>query len=177
VSVLHDVTRLAEQILLLQRHVERLGVGVEPAFGEEVATILIALHTPGPFWAYLHGDPCPDNVVYTGTQVRLIDFECGHCGHDLCDGTYCRMLLPTCWCANCLPETVVTQMETVYRAALVPGCPAAANDRLFADALVAACGYWVLRTLGAICPRRWTRSARGALLPSVHGSSRAWKPS
>lgn len=38
-------------------------------------------------------------------------------------------------------------METVYRAALVSGCPAAEDDRLFEDALVDACGYWVLRTL------------------------------
>jgi hypothetical protein len=147
VSVTQEVKRLAEQIVLLQHHVEGLGVRVEPAFGEEVATTLIALHTPGPFWAYLHADPCPDNVVYTGDQVRLIDFEFGRFGHALCDGTYGRMLFPTCWCVNRLPETVVTQMETVYRAALVPGCPAAADDRLFADALVDACGYWVLRTL------------------------------
>jgi hypothetical protein len=146
-SVAHDVERLAEQIFLLQRHVERLGARVEPAFLEEVATTLIALHTPGPFWAYLHGDPCPDNVMYTGTRVRLIDFECGRFGHALCDGTYGRMLFPTCWCANRLPATVVTQMETVYRAALVSGCPAAADDRLFEAALVDACGYWVLRTL------------------------------
>lgn len=62
-SVAHDVKRLAEQILLLQRHVERLGVRVEPSFREEVATTLIALHTPGPFWAYLHGDPCPDKAL------------------------------------------------------------------------------------------------------------------
>ena len=147
VSMTHDVKRLAEQILLLQRHVEHLGARVEPAFREEVATTLIALHTPGPFWAYLHGDPCPDNVVYTGTQVCLIDFEFGHFGHALCDGTYGRMLFPTCWCANRLPATVVVQMEMVYRAALVPGCPAAADDRLFEDALVDACGYWVLLTL------------------------------
>ena len=147
VSVADEVERLAEQILLLQSHVERLGARVEPSFLEEVATTLIALHTPGPFWAYLHADPCPDNVVYTGAQVRLIDFECGHFGHALCDGTYGRMLFPTCWCANRLPETVVAQMETVYRTALVPRCPAAADERLFADALVDACGYWVLRTL------------------------------
>jgi hypothetical protein len=127
--------------------VERLGARVEPSFLEEVATTLIALHTPGPFWAYLHGDPCPDNVVYTGAQLRLIDFEFGGFGHALCDGTYGRMLFPTCWCANRLPETVVAQMETVYRTALVPGCSAAADDRLFEDALVDACGYWVLRTL------------------------------
>ena len=138
---------LTPQAMSVAHDVERLGARVEPSFLEEVATTLIALHTPGPFWAYLHADPCPDNVVYTGTQVRLIDFEFGRFGHALCDGTYGRMLFPTCWCANRLPEMVVTQMETVYRAALVPGCPAAEDDRLFEDALVDACGYWVLRTL------------------------------
>jgi hypothetical protein len=146
-AVTDDVQRFAVQIRLLQHHMERLGARVEPAFGAEVATTLIALHTPGPFWAYLHGDPCPDNVVYPGAAVRLLDFECGRFGQALCDGTYGRMLFPTCWCANRLPETVVTQMETVYRAALVPGCPAAADEHLFEDALVDACGYWVLRTL------------------------------
>jgi hypothetical protein len=152
-SVTQEVKRLAEQIRLLQDHVEHLGARVVPAFGEEVATTLIALHTPGPFWAYLHGDPCPDNVVYTGAQVRLIDFEFGRFGHALCDGTYGHMLFPTCWCANRLPEPVVIQMETVYRTTLVPGCPAAADDRLFADAVVDACGYWVLRTLARHLPQ------------------------
>jgi Phosphotransferase enzyme family len=146
-SVTREATRLAVQIVQLQQHVERLGARVPPAFGEEVATTFIAPHTPGPFWAYLHGDPCPDNVVYTGAEVRLIDFECGRFGHALCDGSYGRMLFPTCWCANRLPETVVAQMERVYRTALVPGCAAAADERLFADALVDACGYWMLRTL------------------------------
>jgi len=165
VSVAHDVKRLTAQIVLLQRHVERLGARVEPAFLEEVATTLIALHTPGPFWAYLHGDPCPDNVVYTGTQVRLIDFECGHFGHALCDGTYGRMLFPTCWCANRLPATVVAQMETVYRAALVPGCPAAADDRLFEDALVDACGYWMLRTLVQHLPQALAEDGHWGIAP------------
>jgi hypothetical protein len=71
VSVTEDVKRFAAQIRLLQQHVERLGARVEPAFGEEVATALIALHTPGPFWAYIHGDPCPDNVVYTGAEQQF----------------------------------------------------------------------------------------------------------
>jgi hypothetical protein len=165
VSVTEDVKRFAAQILLLQQHVERLGARVEPAFGEEVATILIALHTPGPFWAYIHGDPCPDNVVYTGAEVRLIDFECGRFGHALCDGTYGRMLFPTCWCANRLPETIVAQMETVYRAALVPGCPAAADDRLFADALVDACGYWMLRTLVQHLPQALDEDGHWGIAP------------
>jgi hypothetical protein len=165
VSVTDDVKRFAAQIRLLQQHVEHLGARVEPAFGEEIATALIALHTPGPFWAYMHGDPCPDNVVYTGAEVRLIDFECGRFGHALCDGTYGRMLFPTCWCANRLPETVVARMETAYRAALVPRCPAAADDRLFADALVDACGYWMLRTLVQHLPQALTEDSHWGIAP------------
>jgi hypothetical protein len=35
-------------------------------------------------------------------------------------------------------------MESVYRAALVPGCPEAADDALFYQAVVTACAYWLL---------------------------------
>lgn len=142
-----EVESLVEQVLWLQTRLAALGVRVDASFASEVATLLAAMTIPGPFWAYIHGDPCPDNVLYTGGQVRLIDFECGHFGHALRDGAYGRMCFPTCWCANRLPDALVGQMEAAYRTALVPGCPAAEDDRLFADALVGACGYWVLRTL------------------------------
>jgi DNA-3-methyladenine glycosylase I len=36
-------------------------------------------------------------------ELRLIDFEFGRLGHALMDGTYGRMIFPSCWCANRLP--------------------------------------------------------------------------
>lgn len=147
VTLAHEVESLLDQVLQLRMHLEALGVRIQVAFAEEVASLLAAMTTPGPFWAYIHGDPCPDNVLYTAEQARLIDFEFGQFGHALRDGTYARMCFPTCWCANRLPEALVLQVEAAYRATLVPGCPAAEDDRLFHDALVQACGYWMLRTL------------------------------
>ena len=79
--------------------------------------------------------------------MRLIDFEFGRFGHALMDGTYGRMLFPTCWCANRLPSALVSRMETVYRAELVKGCPEAQEDRIFEGALVRVCGFWLLSTL------------------------------
>jgi hypothetical protein len=102
---------------------------------------------PGPFRAYIHGDPCPDNVFFTGEQLRLIDFEFGCLGHALLDGAYGRMMFPTCWCANRLPRTLLTQMESWYRAVLAAVCPEAEDDRVFEPALVHACASWVVNTL------------------------------
>lgn len=109
--------------------------------------VIRTVESPGPFLAYIHGDPCPDNVFFLGEQVRLIDFEFGRFGHALLDATYGRMMFPTCWCANRLPRAVVAQMEAAYRAALVRGCPEAQEDRVFETSLVSVCAFWVLNTL------------------------------
>jgi hypothetical protein len=93
--------------------------------------------------------------------MRLIDFEFGRFGHALLDGIYGRMMFPTCWCANRLPGGLVTQMESVYRAELAAGCPEAEDDHVFETALVHACAFWVVNTLG--------RHLEGAL-----GEDRPW---
>jgi len=77
----------------------------------------------------------------------LIDFEFGGFGHALLDGTYGRMLFPTCWCANALPGAVISRMEAVYRAELARRCPEAQEDRSFEAALARVCGFWLLSTL------------------------------
>jgi hypothetical protein len=97
--------------------------------------------------AYIHGDPCPDNVFDSNEQMRLIDFEFGHFGHALIDAAYGRMLFPTCWCANRLPRSMVEQMENRYRTELISSCPEAQEDILFEHALITSCGFWLLNTL------------------------------
>lgn len=105
------------------------------------------LQRPDPFLAYIHGDLCPDNVFYTGEQLRLIDFESGRFGHALIDAACGRMMFPTCWCANRLPCALVSKMESIYRAELVKGCHEAQEDRVFETGLVRACGFWLLTNL------------------------------
>jgi hypothetical protein len=151
----------SEQATRFQDGCEALGVRAEARLRQELETVGDTIVNPGPFLAYIHGDPCPDNVFFAGEQLRLIDFEFGRFGHALLDGIYGRMMFPTCWCANRLPSGLVTQMESVYRAELAAGCPEAEDDHVFETALVHACAFWVVNTL--------SRHLEGAL-----GEDRPW---
>jgi hypothetical protein len=54
-------------------------VGVEPVLeiDEELRAVTKNLAEPGPFLAYLHRDPCPDNCLINDDGLKLIDFEFG----------------------------------------------------------------------------------------------------
>jgi hypothetical protein len=130
------------------RILEGSGVVAEANVLQELRSIPVAVTSPGPFLAYIHGDPCPDNVFDSSEQLRLIDFEFGHFGHALIDAAYGRMIFPTCWCANRLPQSIVKQMESQYRTELIHGCPEAQEDSVFEKELVTICGFWLLNTLG-----------------------------
>lgn len=141
------VNGLNQCLLTLQARLGSLGVHLESGLSQELASLVSAVTDPGPFWAYVHADPCPDNVFDTGEALRLIDFEFGHFGHSLIDATYGRMIFPTCWCASRLPDAVVSKMEIEYRARLIQGCPEAQDDNIFETALTTICGFWLLSTL------------------------------
>jgi thiamine kinase-like enzyme len=138
---------IEESIQKVQMIIDGLGLLLKPAFLQELREIGSAVVNPGPFLVYIHADPCPDNVFDSREQMRLIDFEFGHFGHALIDATYARMIFPTCWCANRLPQSIVVQMESWYRTELSKGCSEAQEDRVWEQALVTICGYWLLHTL------------------------------
>lgn len=142
----HDTDFYQYQWLATAFHTTMAALNVTPAPGAaaDVAHLIAAIRDPGPFRAYTHGDPCPDNVRVSPAGMKLIDFDVSGFGHALTDGVYGRILFPTCWCVNRLPEGIAERMETAYRAAVVPGCPAAADDALFGQAVTVACAYWVL---------------------------------
>jgi hypothetical protein len=124
--------------------VAALDITPPPGVDDELTRLITVLRDPGPFRAYTHGDPCPDNVRCSAARIKLIDFDVSRFGHALTEGVYGRIHFPTCWCVNRLPEPLIQRMEAGYRAALVPGCPEAADDRLFSHSVVTACAYWVL---------------------------------
>lgn len=139
-------SEIEKGIQQVQKILDGLGV-VDENFLQELWAIQAAVINPGPFLAYIHADPCPDNVFDSSEQMQLIDFEFGHFGHALIDAAYGRMIFPSCWCANRLPQPIVAQMESLYRSELILGCSDAQDDNIFQDALVAMCGYWLLKTL------------------------------
>jgi hypothetical protein len=126
------------------RTLDSLSITPPAGVDGDLAALIGAIREPGPFWAYTHGDPCPDNVVRANGRWHLLDFEFGDFRHALTDGVYGRILFPSCWCVGQLPAPVSRQMEAVYRTALARGCPAAADDTLFHRAIVEGCASWVL---------------------------------
>jgi hypothetical protein len=118
-------------------------IGVEPYWGQDSDMQRVARYVsdPGPFLALSQTDTCPDNCLYIGSEMRLLDFEFGAFQHALNDGARARSNFPTCWCVYRLPGQVVQQVETVYRAELVKGCPEAADDTRFYHGITEACMY------------------------------------
>lgn len=141
------LTGLGERFHMLRAALEGLGITCRTDFLSEVALVSAAVETPGPFLSYVHGDPCPDNVFWNGSELRLIDFEFGGLGHALADAAYGRMMFPSCWCAHRVPTDLMVKMEAAYRTELVKGCPEAQDDRTFEHALTVVCGFWLLSSL------------------------------
>jgi hypothetical protein len=137
-----------ERIALFLGACERLDVNVGKGAMDEIGDIRSALETPGPFLAYTHGDPCPDNTRIVDGEVRLFDFEMGGFRHALLDGAYVHAPFPTCWCVNKLPVNVWPDALDAYRTELIVGCPEAADDKMFDQALATAWAYWTIDCTG-----------------------------
>ena len=144
----YDVSPLQKRYRAWWGEFEKMLAGLRltprPGALADMDRILAAVADPGLFRAYTHGDPCPDNWTLVGDRLRLFDWENGRFRHALRDGVYGRMLFPTCWCMNRLPADLPERMEAAYRAELAQGCPAAADDTLFYQAVVEMCGFWTL---------------------------------
>ncbi len=138
----------------LRAALDVLGVAAPPGLDADVRAVDETMAQPGPFLAYTHGDPCPDNWLRVGGRLRLLDFEAGAFRHALLDGVYGRIHFPTCWCVNRSPAQVTQRMEAAYREELAQGCPTATDDVAFREAVVVACAYWALSMCDWIVERR-----------------------
>jgi hypothetical protein len=136
---------LPAELETLGRFADGAGVPVPAAARAEAAAAAAALEDAGPFLAYSPSDVCPDNNRDSGDgTLRLFDFEGGGFRHALLDAAYLRLALPSCWCVNRLPSGLVPRLETIYRAELRRGCPAAGDDLRFEAGLVDACAAWLI---------------------------------
>jgi hypothetical protein len=146
-TFMHSPQRMRAELPELYATLAGLGVAPSDACRAEIEATLVELEQPGPFQAYTRGDPCPANQFWRAGTLRLYDYERGAYRHALIDGVYPHMQFPTCWCAGRMPDDVVARVEAAYRSALLEGCPAAGDDRVFAQAVVQAAAYWVCVTL------------------------------
>ena len=132
-----------------REHAVALGVPVVPGFDHEADAVQRALTQPGPFDAFAPGDTCPDNHRLTpgGPYLRFFDFEFAGFRHALLDAAYLHLPFPTCWCVARLPGGLPDELEAAYRKELVKGCPEAAEDAFFHQAMSHARAYWTLATV------------------------------
>lgn len=142
-----ELLGITERMQRVYELLERLGISATQETGDEIKEVTDAVTSPGPFLAYIHADPCPDNLFDMGNTYRFIDFEWGHFGHALLDAVYPRMMWPSCWCANRLPDEIITRMESNYRAKLIEGCPQAKEDAVWELGLVQMCAITLLNRL------------------------------
>jgi hypothetical protein len=142
-----EMLGIEERIQKVYELLDQFGVPVNQALTDEIEKVTTAVSLPGPFLTYIHGDPCPDNVFDMGDHYRFIDFEWGHFGHALLDAVYPRMMWPSCWCANRLPDEIIARMESNYRAKLIEGCPEAQEDRVWEMRMVQMCAMTLLNRL------------------------------
>jgi len=142
-----EMLGIEERIQKVHALLDQLGITANDALTDEIEKVTTAVALPGSFLAYIHADPCPDNVFDMGEHYRFIDFEWGHFGHALLDAVYPRMMWPSCWCANRLPDEIIAQMESTYRAKLIEGCPEAQEDSVWEMGLVQMCAMTLLNRL------------------------------
>ncbi|NKB69877.1 MAG: hypothetical protein GKR89_22625 [Candidatus Latescibacteria bacterium] len=90
-------------------------VSLPAGFDKAICKVVEFYMHPGPFSAYIHGDPFPNNELLIGNRVRLMDFECGGFGHALIDGVFTRFHFPYCWRINRLPDTIVSNWTFAKR--------------------------------------------------------------
>ena len=146
----------AEKLCAFLREIEPLS--------DELATAIHAavsrLEEPGPFRAFIHGDPCLDNALIRGSELLLIDFEMGRPGHALLDAVYVLAPFPTCGCAGSLPNDLAFALLELYRQELSRHIPAAADPPVFNAAVLDACSGWLVFRLGWLLRDAWQSDDR-----------------
>ncbi|MBA2891150.1 phosphotransferase family protein [Nonomuraea soli] len=121
------------------------GVALEGAALREFGLAVGVLAEPGPFEALSHGDAEANNVLVCALgepDERLIDFELSGRAHAVLDAVGFHVPGPA-WMA-------VGGAGEVYRRALAAGVAQAEDDRVYGEALGAACLMWAVARL-----RRW----------------------
>jgi thiamine kinase-like enzyme len=146
-TAMQESHEFTERVAKVTAQIAALGLPLPPELGDELAGLAALAADPGPFTAYCHGDPCPDNFFWQGMTLRLIDFEFGHMGHALRDLAYGRMIFPTCWCCNRVPPSVLDEMERRYRRIFAQQYPAILDDAVFGRAMTEVCAIWLIDTL------------------------------
>jgi hypothetical protein len=116
---------------------------------KEITEIDHLLNDSNDYLALSSGDTSVVNckVRESPIHTQFFDFESACFRHALVDASVLRFLYPTGGPAWYLPQSLVRQAETLYRTALMEGCPSAKDDANFETSMAAATFAWVIHRL------------------------------
>jgi hypothetical protein len=124
-----------------------IGLEIPSGAGSELDALNDSLIQDGPLSVLVHGDPCPDNNVISGSRATFIDFEVADIRSALLDGVYAQVPFPTCWCVNRLPADLVARMEQDYRHEFLRTLNVEVPDGDLVKARVEALAFWIVNDL------------------------------
>ena len=116
---------LAEAATVIASSAGELGVAVPDGALDELRTLDDRLGVA----ALTPSDACPDNNVFTGDGLVLIDFEGAQWRPVAWDVAYLTVPWPSCWCSWRIPASVTERALRAYVAAF-PGCGAGLRDEV-----------------------------------------------
>jgi tRNA A-37 threonylcarbamoyl transferase component Bud32 len=135
------IDRSEQRQKAIEDALKHLAVPAGPRFLDEMADLGRRVESADTE-ALIHGDPCPDNCQYVAGRVRLLDFEHGRFGNVFSDGSYPRIVFPTCWCLGRLPNDVADRALDAYRRVLALRMPHAAAEPRFTEGMTDASIVW-----------------------------------
>jgi hypothetical protein len=141
----------ADKLCVFLRQIEPLSD--ELALATQAA--IDAVEPQGPFSALIHGDPCLENALLHGDDLKLIDFELSRPAHALLDAVYVLSPFPTCGCAGLLPREVSLHLLEQYRQELAQFVVHARDASTFAQEVLRASEAWLVYRLGWLLPEAW----------------------
>ena len=68
---------LEELAAILHRSIEIVNISPASGVDSELLALETSIRNPGSFLAFTQGDGCPDNCLYVGSALYLVDFEGG----------------------------------------------------------------------------------------------------
>jgi hypothetical protein len=141
----------AEKLAAFLREIEPLTDELAGALQAAVDAVVAR----GPFAALIQGDPCLENALLDGDDLKLIDFELGRPAHALLDAVYVLSPFPTCSCTGLLPRELSLHLLERYRQELAKHVTAAAHVPTFNAEVLRACEAWLVYRLGWLLPQAW----------------------
>lgn len=128
------------------RLMDDFGLGMPAAVEAELAGAAETLLEPGPFVAFSNGDPEANNCMVGEAGAWLIDFETAAFRHALTSATWIHVPGPM-WITVAAADARA-DLEQTYRSALAEVVSEAEDDRLFGQAMAAACLAMAFERLG-----------------------------